>query len=267
MHPEAARVGTELADAIAAALGQDLVGLVLHGSAVLGDFAPHRSDLDLLAALRSDPDEQVLARLAALHQRFDRSHPHWAGRIEVEYVALDLLTGVDPSRRFARVSPGESLHLVPASDHYLLNRASARNGVALIGPAPHALVPEVPPVTVRAVVRRHVEQWPEWVRENEAPGFLAYAVLTLCRARLLLEHDRRGSKHESALQAEAELPEHADLVRWADRWWYDDGTDDGGAPRAAVLAFVDEQARELLAAHPAPSSPFADPEELGDTPA
>lgn len=265
MHPEAQRIAGELAEAIAAALGQDLVGLVLHGSAVLGDFAPERSDLDLLAALGSDPDDRTRSRLGAVHDRFERDHPPWAGRVEVEYVALDLLAGVDPSRRFARISPGEPLHLVPATDHYLLNRASARDGVALVGPEPAALVPEVPPATVRAVVRRHVEQWPDWVREDEAPGFLAYAVLTLCRARLLLEHDRRGSKHEAALQAEADLPEHADLIRWADRWWYGGGAPDSGAPRDAVLAFVDDQARRLLAPHPT-SSPVADPEELRDTP-
>jgi hypothetical protein len=88
-------------------------------------------------------------------------------------------------------------------------------------------------------------------------------VLTLCRARLLLEHDRRGSKHEAALQAAADLPEHADLIRWADRWWYAGGTDDDDAPRAAVLAFVDAQAAHLLARSPVH---VADPEELGDTP-
>jgi hypothetical protein len=263
VHPEAEPVAGRLADAIAATVGPDLVGLVLHGSAVLGDFAPGRSDLDLLAALRSDPDERVRARLGVLHDRFAGEHPAWAGRIEVEYVALDLLAGVDASRLFARISPGEPLHLVPATDHYLLNRAAARDGVALIGPAPATLVPEVPPATVRAVVRRHVEQWPEWVREEESAGFLAYAVLTLCRARLLLEHDRRGSKHEAALQALGDLPEHADLIRWADRWWYGGGSDDRPAPRAAVLAFVDEQAGRLLVRSPVP---FADPEELGDTP-
>ncbi|MFI5852006.1 hypothetical protein ACIA7R_29995 [Micromonospora chalcea] len=73
--------------------GNRLLGLYLHGSLVAGDFAVNRSDLDLLAVLVDDPDEKLLDVLAELQSDLDRRHPQWAGRIEVDYVSLDVAHG------------------------------------------------------------------------------------------------------------------------------------------------------------------------------
>ncbi|MGV9809633.1 nucleotidyltransferase domain-containing protein [Micromonospora chersina] len=74
---------SDLRDAWDAALPGRLLGLYLHGSLIAGDFAADRSDLDLLAVLSVDPDEDLLDVLAGLHAGLDRRHPRWAGRIEV----------------------------------------------------------------------------------------------------------------------------------------------------------------------------------------
>lgn len=65
----------QLTDRIVGALGADLLGLYAYGSLVTGDFAPARSDLDLLAVLRVDPEARtvdVLARCTSVWWKITR---------------------------------------------------------------------------------------------------------------------------------------------------------------------------------------------------
>jgi predicted nucleotidyltransferase len=48
-------------------LGEKLVGLYLYGSLVIGDFDPTISDIDLVAALASDPDDKEFEALQKWH--------------------------------------------------------------------------------------------------------------------------------------------------------------------------------------------------------
>jgi predicted nucleotidyltransferase len=70
---EPTEVLTRLAADLAEVLGDDLLSLALHGSSVLGDFAPGRSDLDLLAVLATDPTAATLAGLDDVHARLEAS--------------------------------------------------------------------------------------------------------------------------------------------------------------------------------------------------
>jgi hypothetical protein len=56
---EPAAVLARLAADLAEVLGDDLLSLALHGSSALGDFAPGRSDLDVLAVMAFLPDSGV----------------------------------------------------------------------------------------------------------------------------------------------------------------------------------------------------------------
>jgi len=58
--PETAR---EVGRALLGALGEDLVAVYLHGSAVLGGFRWERSDLDLLALSRAALSDQQFGRV------------------------------------------------------------------------------------------------------------------------------------------------------------------------------------------------------------
>ena len=62
MHHFAHELAGELADAAADAL----VGVYVHGSAVLGDWVPGRSDVDLLVVVTDAPPTGVAERLAAV---------------------------------------------------------------------------------------------------------------------------------------------------------------------------------------------------------
>jgi len=242
MHLTPADVLHRLTDEIVTALGDRLLGLYAYGSVVTGDFAPERSDLDLLAVLRADPTASILDVLAPLHQRVAEEHPEWAGRIEAEYLSVQALTDFRTCPRpMVRISPGESLHLVAATRHYVLNWYTARlQGLPLWGPEPTAIIPEITQAEFRDVVIEHAANWPKWVQDMRGPGPQAYAVLTLCRALHAVSEGRQASKKQSGAWALEVLLQWADLIGWANQWWYAGGSDSDASRLPEVTRFVQE---------------------------
>lgn len=244
----------DLSSALAEALGDRLRALYVHGSLVTGDFAPARSDLDLLAVLVDEPDEALLALVAPACAQVERVHPSWTGRLEVELVSVAAVeTGSqdrleDRPHRIARVSPGEPLHLLPATRHRVLGWQAVREtGRALVGPSPEQVLADSPPALVRAALVDHVRDWPRWVRDMHRPGGQAYAVLTTCRALVRLRDGAQLSKLAAADRVLATAPEHDDLVRWARDWWYCGGSDDAPPRTDEVVAFVEQLSATVLA--------------------
>ena len=84
------RPAPEIVDALVSeirgALGDDLVGLYLYGSAVTGGFDAGVSDIDLMAATSSEVEALDLVGLEAMHRSFVDRNPEWRDRIEVVYI-------------------------------------------------------------------------------------------------------------------------------------------------------------------------------------
>jgi hypothetical protein len=214
----------------------------VYGSWMAGDFKLGRSDLDLLAVLAHDPDERTLARLTALHEAIVAQAPEWGDHVEVEYVSVDavkeVLAGDPQDHVMVRISPGETIHLVPVHRHYILNwRAARDHDYAVIGRSPVDVLPEIPDDLVREVVIEHARQWPAWLDDARTPGFQAYAVLTMCRILAFLRTGRQLSKHLAAVSEQELMPEWRGLIRWADDWWYGNGSDQT-PHRSDVTAFI-----------------------------
>jgi hypothetical protein len=243
----------DLREAWSSALGDRLTGLYVHGSLVAGDFADERSDLDVLAVLNADPDENLLVVLAALHTDLDRRHPQWAGRIEVEYVSLDAVRGAAVGRTsrnhvIARISLGESLHLLPVTRHRVVTWSTVHDGGrCMLGPPAGTLLPAIGADLVRAALLDHVRDWPVWVMRMTAPGAQSYAVLTICRALQRLQYGRQLSKRRAADQTITVYPRWADLIAWARDWWYCGGQDLDVGHFDDVRRFVSELSATILA--------------------
>lgn len=226
---------------IGVALGDRLLGLYVHGSWVLGDFQAERSDVDLLAVVADDPSD-LAGVLRAMHERLVADHPEWTDRVEVEYASVTALARfrTDP-RPMVRISPGEPLHVVPATRHYLLNWYAARErSIALHGPPPQDLIPEITTAEWADAIRDHVRRWPEWVEDMHTPGAQAYAVLTLCRALYSIETGTQVSKRAAATWAAQTRPAWTDLITWASRWWYEPRSTSQPDHLPEVTRFVDE---------------------------
>lgn len=210
-----------LTDEIRRSLNGSLVGLYLYGSLVTGDFEKESSDIDLLAVVSSDVEGETFRRLDRMHTRFVEDLPAWEDRIEVAYLSASALRKFKTeTNSMAVVSPGEPFHMKAAGRDWLINWYTVREiGVALFGPPPHTLIPEISKLEFVEAAREHAKYWREWVHEMRTPGSQAYAVLTMCRALYTRTHGEQVSKKKAALWAKSYLPQWAALIErsWSRR--------------------------------------------------
>jgi hypothetical protein len=99
---------------------------------------------------------EQLDALRTLHDAFVSERPAWVERVEVSYVALDVLRtfGDRPTGRVAVICPGEPLHIRNAGFEFTLDwRSVCTQGETIFGPPPLELGPEVS----RDAYRRAVE--------------------------------------------------------------------------------------------------------------
>jgi predicted nucleotidyltransferase len=198
-------------------LGDELIGLYLYGSLVLGDFDPQESDLDLLAALSGEVRDEHLPALRGLHAEFVRQHPNWDDRVEVAYVAAAALrTFKSQPSTVAIVSPGEPLHakkVSRVSRGWLIDYYAVReHGITLLGPPPRALIDDISTDEFLDAVRRDLQTWREPLPHRSTRGPQRYAVLTICRGLYALRHGRQTSKKRAAVWVQREFPEWALVI-------------------------------------------------------
>jgi hypothetical protein len=83
--PEVDRAVRRLLDGVAGAVGDQLVGLYLHGSLALGDFYAPASDVDFHVATAATLGQPALERLGAMHAAF-KAEGGWVARLEGVYL-------------------------------------------------------------------------------------------------------------------------------------------------------------------------------------
>lgn len=222
-----------LADRVLAALreqlGDDLVGVYVHGSAALGGFVWGRSDLDVLAVVsEGDADGEAEGEGDADSEPHERD---WAAVGAAVSTVGDEWTPLELSviRRSLAESPHEpwdfAVH-VTVSDgaqrdsrvvldrgdgdpDLLLHLAVVRAaGIALHGPAPAELVGAIDRDEVLAQLVDELR----WGVDNADEG---YAVLNACRALRFAETGELVSKVDGAEWLLEQRPEHGVVVRRA----------------------------------------------------
>jgi predicted nucleotidyltransferase len=210
----------ELSTAIRHALGADLVGLYLFGSLVLGDFHPDRSDIDLLAAVERPIPDRHLDRLHRLHSDFVRAHPTWEDRVETAYISRDVLRQFrERPGEVVRISPGEPLHRVMTSPHWLMDLYTVRErGLVLYGPPADELLPPIPTAQFVEAARENLRDWRDWIGESTRESFQAHAVLSICRNLYACLEGAQTSKLQGARWAGERYPAFAPLIEQAVRW-------------------------------------------------
>jgi hypothetical protein len=206
-----------LAERVAAALGDDLVGLYLYGSAVSGGFEPGVSDVDLVAVTLREVVQLDLAGLDRVHRAFVADYPESENRLEVIYIGAPTLGDFRTSRNdLAVVSPGEAFHRSgPARDWYQNWYLLRETGVTLRGSDVRDVVPEIS----RAEFLEAVATYAQWLAAQDLealpPGALAYAVLAECRALLTVHTGLPCSKQAAAEWVAQRAPERAEIIEAA----------------------------------------------------
>jgi predicted nucleotidyltransferase len=187
------------------ALGDDLVGVYVHGSLALGCFNEARSDVDVVVVTARPLTEDERFAIADLFLRIS-ARPYG---IEAHVVTTDQLRpwrypppydfhyseshrerlALDPEVALERPTEGDP----DLAAHVDVVRA---RGVTLLGPPPLALFPEVPRADLEDALRRDLK----WCRSARSA---LYGVLSPCRVWAALE---TGELHSKASGAEWALP-------------------------------------------------------------
>jgi streptomycin 3"-adenylyltransferase len=200
-----------LADRAGAVLGDWLIGVLLHGSAVLGGFDHERSDLDLLVVVSGPLDAEMKRRLAA--ELSPEAMPCPAARgLELSAVTAGTALGPSPEPPFelhlATDGQTGAFRVVDGAGHpgdsdLPLHFAVCRQtGHPLTGPQPRELFGPVP----RAWLLRAMKRDLEWARQ-QAPA--EYQVLNACRAWRFAEEDLHCSKLDGGRWARGRLDDPA----------------------------------------------------------
>jgi len=202
-------------------LGGKLAGFYLYGSLVWGDFDEEISDIDLLALLTSDINEEDLALLQSMHADFARRHKEWDDRIEVQYYSTEAIRTfrIKPGP-MGVISPGEPLHIVEAGTEWLTNWYFVQDyGIALFGPSPGTFLEPISKDEFLHAVKAHALEWGEYVKGTlHSRPYQGYAILTMCRALYTLQTGEQVSKMKAAQWAKTEIPEYAQLIDQALEW-------------------------------------------------
>lgn len=184
-----------VADVLGEALGTELVGVYLHGSAAFADYDPARSDIDILAVCAAPLAAAERARLGARLGRDALPCPAAAG---LEFSLVTLAAARDPA-------PAPSYELHGWDDRGRVRSAGGQGdpdlplhfavvrqiGVPVRGPDATEVLRDVPRDEQIALVANELE----WALSNASPST---GVLTACRAWALLVDGRFHSKRDAA---------------------------------------------------------------------
>lgn len=212
LHPEVNQVLTRLLSGAQTALGEQFVGMYLHGSLALGDFDPETSDIDFVVVTASELTEEAVSALKTVHKEVAAAHPRWAMALEGSYIPRLDLRRYDPLRAcHLHVFEG-NVGMEQHGAHWVIERHVLReHGVVLAGPDPRTLIDPVSRAQLRAAVVDLVASWWAPMIENPVrlydPNYQRYTVVTMCRVLYTLRHGSVVSKPGALAWARAHLDE------------------------------------------------------------
>lgn len=253
--PEKTEQGSATLATLRDMLGNNLLAVYLHGSAVLGELRP-QSDIDLLAVVdRHLTEDERAALLASLLQLSGRhpAAPNGPRCLEVMvFSRLDLVHRVFPAR--AEFVYGEWLRDVfeaggtpmPAYDpEFTLVLAQAKHeAIPLFGPDTEELLPEVSAADVRQAMRDLLPALMDGLNEDTRN-----VLLTLARMWHTAGSGIFVSKEEAAAWAIPRLAGNdARTLAHARQAYLGEVTDDWHGHRNAAQRLADQLARNFAEA-------------------
>ena len=190
---EQAPVVTKFGRAVRPVAG--VVAFYAGGSLASNDFRPGISDLDLVAIIDRELDEDRQVELQELHERTRRNDAA-AASLHCVYVPQDQVSDVSaPHLTWAH---GE---LYPRLLSGIARAELLRGGITLWGPSPAELLPPVDRAALRAAARSELTGY--WSGAVRKPWlwledvYVDLGLLTLARVEAVLTEDRLITKNEA----------------------------------------------------------------------
>lgn len=203
-----------------AILRDKFIGFYLGGSLALGDFNPHRSDIDFVAVTVDELPPEMIAALAAMHTRLRATGTKWARKLDGSYVPRQVFrhwTADHPPCPFVE---DDQFYLTQQGSAVIQRHIIHQYGIAVAGPSPQTLLDPVDAGELRSVLREMLEKWwqpllddPAWLQQSQKQPF---AILTMCRMLYTLEHGVVASKPVAAQWCQQAIDQHwTALIEWA----------------------------------------------------
>lgn len=194
----------QLLDGVQRVLGEEAVGVYVHGSLALGAFQPESSDIDFLVATRSELNAAQLTALVQMHAELRSLGYPQAEHMEGSYIPQALLNRYDPHQCWhPALRCDGSFGVDGHGSDWIIQRAIIRErGIPLHGPEPDTLIAPVAADELRQAARSILQEW--WaplLKDASRLGtseYRAYAVLTMCRCLYTIETGRVASKPAAA---------------------------------------------------------------------
>ena len=199
-YPELDRLLREMLGHWRRILGEDLAGAYVQGSFALGGGDRH-SDCDWLVATRTEPTEDQVDALRAVHAELPSRGVPWCEELEGSYAPITELASVAYlGRRWLFNDHGRPT--LAWDDH--CNRAFTRwilreHGITLWGPPPNSFMSAVPAASLRreaaAALPTLESDLAGWIDIDTLAWGQRYAVATACRILYTLETAAVATKH------------------------------------------------------------------------
>ncbi|MEW6093118.1 MAG: aminoglycoside adenylyltransferase domain-containing protein [Chloroflexota bacterium] len=203
-HPEVNTVLDALLPEVKSILGDQFIGMYLHGSLAYGDFDPRTSDIDFLVVTQDSLSAEIFSALKEMHAHLFASGGTWSRKLEGAYL---------PEGHLRRHEPGHApIPWLGSDGHFAWERLGSdwiiqrwilrEKGVIVAGPPLVDMIDSVSAADLREAVRGSLREW--WSPPFPSPerfqrdGYRVYAVLTMCRSLYVREFGRVASKPEAA---------------------------------------------------------------------
>ena len=201
-------------------LEDQFVGLYLGGSLALGDFNPHRSDIDFVAVTFDELAPERVTALQAMHTRLWATGTKWARRLDGSYVPQQVFrhwTADHPPCPFVE---GDGFTVTQQGSALIQRHIIYQYGVVVAGPRPQEILDPVSAEELQRALHERLEiSWrpllddPAWVRQSRMQPF---AILTMCRTLYTLEHGVIASKPVAARWFKQAIGRQwTELIDWA----------------------------------------------------
>jgi Domain of unknown function (DUF4111) len=202
---------SELLGQVRVVLGQEFVGLYLHGSLALGVFDMASSDIDFAVVTKNLLEPETIAKLEALHKNLLESFPEIAAMLEGAYIPLSIFRRHDIHAPAIPHIHGDAFYLAQLEPHWVLNRAILRDfDVKLAGRTPETLIDPISLEDRQHAVRDFLLDWWQPMLTDstrlEDAEYRIYAVQTMARALCTLETGALLSKPGAIRWALEHLP-------------------------------------------------------------
>ncbi len=212
-YPEVNTVLNELLPDVLAILGNQFIGMYLHGSLAYGDFNPQTSDIDFLVVTENLLPAEAFSALKEMHVRLFAGGFAWSQKLEGAYIPKNGLRRHEPSQApIPWLGVDGHFDLERLGSDWILQRWILReHGIVISGPPLTSLIDPVTDTDLREAVHASLREW--WLPPFPSPqrfgigGYQVYAILTMCRSLYVLEHGCVASKPEAARWAMATLQE------------------------------------------------------------